>query len=59
MKFEEALKCMRYGVKIRRKGWGKYCYIMIDGSDIVNQNFNPINLSSSILAEDWEVVENA
>ena len=57
MKFEEALKAMREGKKVRRKTWGKYCYIWIYG-DIVNQNFNSVNLSSAILSEDWEVIED-
>ena len=32
--------------------------IWIYGYEIESQNFNPVNLSSAILSEDWEIVDD-
>lgn len=64
MRFEEALKAMREGKKVRRKCWGKYCYIQIEYNpstckvEFLNQNQNDFSLSAdSVLADDWEVMK--
>ena len=45
------------GYRIRRKAWGKYCYIEYDGNEIVTQCGNPISLNSALFEKDWEIVE--
>jgi hypothetical protein len=66
MRFEEAMYYVRQGKKIRRKAWGKYCYVTF--GLIVNQYNqaqptlmtmwnNEVNLNKAIFEEDWEVVD--
>lgn len=65
MKFEEALKAMREGKKVARKGWvlisGKpEYYCILDGNLMFYSRIEYYRTSipgRDILAEDWEVVE--
>ena len=67
MTFEEALKAMRKGEKVRREIWGKNCYIRIgyvwDENNIEHETFvtgfnNEVNVSRMIKQNDWEIVDN-
>lgn len=60
---EKITKHLKEGGKIRRKCWGKYCFIMVEADpasntvDFVNQNQNLYSLSAeAVLAKDWEIV---
>lgn len=63
MKFENIIRHIKDAKKVRRKCWGKYCYIQIEYNpstgkvEFLNQNQNDFSLSAdSILADDWEIV---
>lgn len=66
MIFEDALKYMRYGKKVRRSAWGKYCYIerkydfYRDNSWFVSHTGQELTTLSvkAIFSVDWEVVED-
>lgn len=67
MIFEEALKAMREGKKVRREIWGKDCYIKIgyvwDEHNIEHETFvtgfnNEVNITRMIKQNDWEIVDN-
>ena len=57
MKFEEALKCMREGKKIRRPD--SY-YLFLQGNFVVNEVGTDEHLLTreDLFTEDWEVVED-
>jgi len=64
MTFEEALKYMRKGNKVRREIWGRYCYIKIgyifDENNIEHETFvtrfnNEVNVTRMIKQNDWEM----
>ena len=67
MRFEDALSAMREGKKVKRKDFT--CYFFMDSSRIfVTYSYNTNKKSTElkeyfwlcdILAEDWEIVENA
>lgn len=66
MRFEEALKAMREGKKVKRKEWGENTYIKIgyvkdrlnrERGAIITQFGNEINLNKAILEVDWRVVK--
>lgn len=59
MKFEEALKAMRKGKKVRRKAWGRFSYIKISEGTFVTMFNNEINITNAILHNDWEIVDDA
>lgn len=44
MRFEEALKALKEGKKIRRKEWEPYEYIELDGKKFVSQYDNPCGM---------------
>ena len=51
--------------KVRRKCWGKYCYIVYKydyhnkKAEFLNQNGNYFSLSANaLIADDWEVVDD-
>lgn len=50
MKFEEIIPLIREGKKIRRKSW------LPDWPEL--ELFNTIIDRNSILADDWEIIEN-
>jgi hypothetical protein len=68
MKFEEALKCMREGKKVRSKSdsHNPNNYIMIGYKQEWGENIKTIidrynderNITRSLFLEDWEVVED-
>lgn len=62
MKFEEALKAMRKGKKVTKKGYIKTYLSIKDGKlqgyCAIDKHYNTYPLAlSSILSEDWEVVD--
>lgn len=61
MNFEEALKALKEGEKVRRKSWIHICYLKLDsfGLEIyVDGKTIPYVLGYDDLnAQDWEVVE--
>lgn len=69
MRFEEALKAMREGKKVKNSAYN-YIYAIID-NDVCMSNINHFNImnnlgswreaeiySDELLAEDWEVVND-
>lgn len=63
MRFEDALKCMRDGKKVTLKGYIKTYFSIKDGKlqgyCAIDKHYNTYPLAlGSILAEDWEVVED-
>ena len=69
MKFEDALKAMREGKRVRRKGWAATRQALTIKRDCWREIFltrnkagrrsSAIFLVCDILAEDWQVVEGA
>ena len=69
MRFEEALKAMREGKKVKRRKWGKYKYWRLDlqNNELMHKD-TPYTQESSFLntkisveqitADDWEVVDD-
>lgn len=64
MKFnDKIIRHLQNGGKVRRKAWGKYCFILVEADpnsntvDFNNQNQNLYSLSAeAVLADDWEIV---
>lgn len=61
MRFEEALKAMREGKKVRRTSWdiSTIFYSYANGVGIYDNYKNEENMiyTKDILAEDWEIVD--
>lgn len=62
MRFEEALKAMREGKKVKRKKWTTECLCIVDGAlngySFIEHQYNTFPLSlSNIMSEDWEIVD--
>lgn len=65
MRFEEALKAMRDGKKVREKCWNDWEFMWIDSIKIkwfanpdLDEEFAEEINSDMILAEDWEIIDD-
>ena len=65
MRFEEAMYYARQGKKIRRKAWGRLCYIKMglvtdsynrDKIVFLTRFGNEVNLNKAIFEKDWVVM---
>ena len=55
MTFEEALKAIKEGKKVRNKGWSSSVYLKKYFDRVVNQDGKTMNLTiTSMLSDDWE-----
>lgn len=61
---DKVMNHLKNGGKVRRKCWGKYCFIFVeedpdtDTVDFNNQNQNLYQLSAkAVLADDWEMIK--
>ena len=55
MTFEEALKAIKEGKKVRNKGWSSSVYLKKYCDRVVNQDGKTMNLTiTSMLSDDWE-----
>lgn len=55
MTFEEALKAIKEGKKVRNKGWSSSVYLKKYFDRVVNQDGKTMNLAiTSMLSDDWE-----
>ncbi len=58
MTFDEALKLMRDGVRMRRKQWCDSITIVVN-EQLINSNGETTDLTyQSILADDWEIAND-
>lgn len=55
MKFEQALKAIRRGEKVRRKSWPRGQYIIGEG-EYVKKGEVEWDLAMALLADDWVIV---
>ncbi len=67
MKFKDAVKCLKNGCKVRRKGWGGYWEMNSTGDSIVihtkdgyifdiRQTEDVWLTLENIIAKDWEII---
>lgn len=62
MDFSEALKIIKQGGKVKRRGWG-YMYIVFDGNNVQFMNAPKVSYNltlgeSALKASDWEIYKD-